>query len=141
MNLSRPLKFYVGSSFDRKEETNEIQRKIRERGHIITGDWTLHRNIYPYDQHLETATEYATEDTQATLDSDVLVILSSEGGTGNHAELGMGIASNRLIGKPLVYILGDRLSRQVFYYHPIVRRRGDIYLVMDEAERELLKTE
>ncbi len=146
MDAFRPLHFYVGASFDRKAETKTVQRKILERGHIITGDWTLHRNISPYSQHEETATEYALEDANATLLANVLILLSSEGGTGNHAELGIGVGSYILTGSPLVYVLGDRISKQVFYYTPGVRRRPVVNTleettdrIIDEVEHELYK--
>ena len=64
------MKIYVATKFTRKEEVLEIYKKLREHGHEITTDWTVHE-LDP-----KRATEYAEEDMRGVQECEVLTHLS-----------------------------------------------------------------
>ena len=128
------MKFYIAARFTLKEEVRKIYDLLKEKGHEITVDWTLHKPIQPYDQNKELAEEYTSEDIQGVKDCDVFVLIGDEAGTGVHTELGVAILSYLKHRKPLIYVIGENNTKSMFYFHPAVEIKKDIYEVLDDLD-------
>jgi hypothetical protein len=125
------MKIYIAARFEKREEIRELHRMLEARGHEISGDWTTHRPIKPYEAHPELAEQYAVEDIDGVKKSDVFILLTDEAGTGMYVELGAALFSNSKTGKPKIYVVGGSLT-SVFHFHPAVNRRASIQAVLDE---------
>jgi nucleoside 2-deoxyribosyltransferase len=127
------MEIYVGARFGRKEEVRRVQELVRGSGHAITADWTQHRSIKPYDIHQDEAAEFAQEDIDGVVGAEVcLFLVDGQESTGVYTELGAAIASNKLTGKPKIFVVGE--SPALFVYHPAVNRRNSVEEVMKEME-------
>lgn len=129
------MKFYVAARFGLKDRVREIYQMLRDKGHEITADWTLHRPIKPYENNPEISQEYSREDVNGARLSDVFLLLSDEAGTGMYVELGVAILSHMERGRPKIYVVGPETSRSMFYFHPAVNRRRTIEEVFEEIEK------
>lgn len=117
------MKIYVAARFTEKDTVNRIYDKLRKAGHEITADWTLHKNVKPYDQNPKIVREYAIEDAEGVKAADVLLLLTSpESGSGVSTELGIAIASNEMAGHPKIYVIGEYASTNAFFFHPAIER-------------------
>ena len=129
------MKVYVAAPFERKSEVLDLHRLLKKKGHSVSFDWTVHRQIKPFTENLETARRYSIEDIDGVKDSDVFILLSEkEGCRGMHVELGAAILSNVRSGKPAIFVVGDHNSGSLFYFHPSVRRRETIEQVLKEMD-------
>lgn len=118
------MKFYIAAKFEEKEKVKKINKILRNLGHTVTCDWTLHKPIKPYAENPELSKAYADEEIEGIKNCDVFIQLSrKEGGTGMFVELGAAIILNSLYGKPLIYAVGKHNTRSTFYFHPSVLRR------------------
>lgn len=128
------MKIYVAARFTEKETVNKIYDQLRRAGHEITADWTLHKNVKPYDQNIEIVREYAIEDAEGVKAADVLLLLTSpESGSGVSTELGIAIASKELTGYPKIYVIGEYAATNAFFFHPAVEK----FDTLEEAIRHL----
>lgn len=129
------MKIYVAARFEKKEEVRVLYGRLKVFGHTITADWTLHIPIAPYDQNQEMARNYAREDLLGSTDCDIFILLSDEnGGMGVHTEFGAALLSYQKFGKPLIYVVGQYNTRNIFYFHPGVNRRETIEQVISEID-------
>jgi hypothetical protein len=127
------MKIYVAARMFEAEEVKRIYHMFEKKGHEISADWTWHKNIKPYDKNQKTAKQYAIEDMNGVVDSDVFILLTSEfPGAGSSGELGAAIMSNIKLGKPKIYVVGKDIGNNFFYFHPSVRRRENIDQVLTE---------
>jgi hypothetical protein len=128
------MKFYIAARFTEKDLVNQIYDRLRAAGHEITADWTLHKNVKPYDQNPELAGAYAKEDADGAKTADIFILLNSpEAGAGVSAELGVAIAYQELTGKPAIYVAGEHMATNAFFFHPAVKR----FATIDEALNSL----
>lgn len=128
------MKFYVSAKWDLKDRVKEIYELIRERGHEITEDWTIRAFERDYDK-FEKSAEFSERETNAILDSDVLIHFSDGGGRRKHTDLGIALAGNILQGRPsIIYVLGKSTNESQYYFHPSVHRRRTIEEVLDEID-------
>ncbi len=128
------MKVYIAARFNKKQEVRHLYSKFKKLGHEIAADWTLHKLIKPYENNVKIAREYSVEDINAVRNCDVFILLSDEAGTGMYVELGAAISSNLEHGKPKIYVVGDHISRSMFYFHPSVNRRKTIDEVLEEIK-------
>jgi hypothetical protein len=127
------MKIYVAARFTEKPMVLTLHKQLRTMGHTITGDWTQHRNVKPYNEHPKEAGAYAHEDLEATLASDVFIYFTSpEVGAGLSAELGAALASYVRTGAPQIYVVGPHAANNAFHYHPAVTRVDHIETVLAE---------
>ena len=128
------MKFYIAARFDKKVEVNKLYELLKNKGHEITCDWTLHKTIKPYDENQDLAKNYSIEDILGVKDSDVFILLGDKAGTGMYVELGAAIFSNIILNRPKIYIIGEYIARSMFFYHPFVNRRKNVEEVLNELE-------
>ncbi len=127
------MRFYVAAKWLLKDEVREIYRKIQEKGHEITEDWTKHPFIKPYDVNQELSEELSVKDMDGVRNSDVFVLLTDKDGVNMYVEFGMAIISHLHKKKPKrIYVIGNNLGRSMFFFHPSVRRRKTIEEVLEE---------
>jgi len=127
------MKVYVAAKFNRKDEVLALFEKLKGLGHEVSFDWTVHRFIKPYDENVQTAGEYTSEDMQGVRDCDIFILLTGEEkSTGAHVELGAAILSSLERGKPIIYVVGDCDTKSMFYFHPSVKRKKSIDEVLEE---------
>lgn len=130
------MKIYIAAKFQEKERVRKLFKLVKDKGHKITADWTLHKSISPYIENQELSKDYAIEDINGVKDCDIFIQLSHpEGGIGVFIELGAAILSNIIYGKPKIFIIGDHNSRSMFYFHPSVKQRKNIEGVLKEIEK------
>lgn len=130
------MKIYVAARFDRKQEVRGLYERFESLGYEIAADWTQDKSIKPYENNLEAAREYPIIDVDAARNCDVFILITDEAGTGMYLELGVAISSNLEHGKPRIYVIGEHISRSMFYFHPSVNRRETIDdKVWEELER------
>jgi len=129
------VKFYIAARFTEKDKVRGIYQLLKKNGHQITADWTLHKPIKPYDKNAEIARDYALEDMNGVIDCDVFVLIASEDtGTGSAGELGAAILSQAKLGKPKIYVIGEYMGNNFFYFHPTVIRKNNIEEVLDDLK-------
>jgi len=127
------MKFYIAARFAQKAKVRKLYKVLKCKGHSITTDWTLHKNLKPYDENGEIAKEYAIEDMNGVINSDVFIFITSEiTGSGSAGELGAAILSQVKLGKPKIYVVGKHMGNNLFYFHPAVVRRNSIAKVLQE---------
>ena len=127
------MKFYVASRFGNKDEVRKLYGILKQQGHNISLDWTIHESVKPYGQNEEKAARYSIEDVEGVRRSQVFVLLSDESGTGMYVEMGVALHSFLEKGSPLVYVVGDYTDRCSFFFHPAVRRVKTIEEVLEEV--------
>jgi len=129
------MKIYIAARFDKKQEIQNLHKRLQKLGHEITDDWTLHKQAKPYNKNMDISRKYSVEGINAARNCDVFIILSDEAGTGMYVELGAAISSNLEHGKPNIYVVGGYTSRSMFYFHPSINRRKTIDEVLKEIEK------
>ena len=131
------MKIYVASKFENKPEVQRILTLLRQKGHQITADWTIHQHVQPVtDQNRELATEYAIQDLNGTKECDIFIFLTIQAvGLGSTTEFGAALLSSVINKKPKVYVVGEYLDTNLFYIHPNVTIKKTIEEVIDELEK------
>lgn len=130
------MKVYVAARFYEKELVLQVYKLLQEAGHEISADWTMHKNIKPYSQNLETAKDYAVEDIEGVRKSDIFILLlGDQPGTGVSTELGVAIMSFLTFAKPKIYLVGNQLDQNFCFFHPVVIRKKTIGDVLQEINK------
>lgn len=109
----------------------EIYRKLREKGHEISYDWTKLNIQRPFSLSDQ---KYSQKIIRAIEDSDVFILISDSGGTDMYGELVAAIKSNELNGMSQPYVIGDYLNNSIFFFHPVVKRRVTIEEVLADFD-------
>ncbi|MCD4666931.1 nucleoside 2-deoxyribosyltransferase [archaeon] len=129
------MKIYVAGKFEKKDLILDIYEKIKKLGHEVSYDWTTHKPIKPYNENKEIAQKYTQEDIDGVRDCDVFIFIIDEAlGTGMHVELGAAITLSLEKGKPQIYVVGEDISKSMFYFHQKVNQRKDINEVLEELK-------
>lgn len=125
------MKIYVAAKFCDKDQTRTAHHLLKAAGHIITHDWTVNKQSFPFTANPEFTAKCAAEDLSGVLAADVLVVLShAEASMGSAGELGAAIAA-KLLGKPmLIYAVGPHFDQNFFYHHPAVQQLNTIDAVI-----------
>ena len=87
------MKFYIGSGLKNYKLVNYYAKILKENGLQETYNWVKNIKNDITKKDLET---YAREETQAIVNSDIIIILLPAG-RGTHVELGMALALNKKI--------------------------------------------
>ena len=122
MNPYSPLKIYIASRWDDREDALLIKKFIEDKGLVCTSTW-----LTPHDEQgmdalknaaIEKPRQRAVKDFEDIDDADVYLVYSPKkshrnGTGGKHVELGWALAH----GKRCV-LIGER--ENIFHYHPMV---------------------
>ena|SRR3989338_4217408 len=127
------MKFYVAGKFEKKEMILKIYEIIKEKGHQISYDWTVHKNIKPYLENKEIAKVYADNELKGIADCDIMIYLADEKGTTLPMEFGAALMSLKTKGKPKVYAVGTDNSKSPWFFNSLVQRKNSV----DEVLKEL----
>ncbi len=129
------MKVYIASKFKDKEKVKKLNKLFREKGYELSGDWTNHVQVRPYNKEPKRSKDYSIEDAAAVKDSDIFILLTNEeGGTGSSTELGVAISSNLILGKPKIYVVGEHVGVNMFYFHPSVNKKKTIEELLKELK-------
>lgn len=121
------MQIYVAAKYTDKPKVKEIQQHLKEAGHEITHDWTLHQDIRPFKDNADLAEYYAIRDLDGVRNADVFIFLINQAlSTGCATELGAALMLNLTFGKPDIFLIGNDLQNNLFYYHPNVMKCADI---------------
>jgi len=119
------LKFYIAAFVGERDRVKEIQRRLRDAGHEITVDWASSQGVPETgrDQSPERVQEIAIRDLNGVRVCDAFILLAEpEDGRAKYVELGVAIQEHLERGKPKIYVLGEKTSQSIFFYHPVVKR-------------------
>lgn len=126
---------YVASRFALKEEIRKIYSELEKIGYSVSGDWTRHKPIKPYEKHPRLSREYSVQDINRARKSNLFILISDRAGTGMHTELGSAIDHYLEFKRPRIYVIGKHLSASMFFFHPAVRRKETIEELIEELKR------
>lgn len=105
------MNFYVASKLSNAESVRRVHQALRDDGHTLTYDWTLHGPVWR--EGWKRCRQVSVFELEGVKDADVVVVLLP-GGRGTHVELGAALAMDK-------------------HVHPVVcprlRLRGDGRLV------------
>jgi hypothetical protein len=123
--VATPLRVYVAGKFERIEEARFMQGLLRERGHLITHDWTQEsagdRKGGALDDFLRRCAE---ADEQGVKTADAVVLIHDDNCRGGFWEAG-GAA---ILGKPVLVIGGEgKLSNEGGWKAPIFYRLSNVH--------------
>ena len=127
------MNIYVSSKFSNKPTVKKIQKLLGLHGHHITEDWTNNTNAYPCDKHQKSSRLNAVLDANAIRESDIFIyVTTKEAGIGSSTEFGIALHALQHNGKPEIYVVGKNLANNIFFFHPLVKRRNTIEQVIRE---------
>lgn len=129
------MKIYVAARFHDKEKVKEIYTLLKQNGHEISADWTWHTKFNPYSKHVQEVKSYATEDIEGIKNCDVFILLTSkEAGAGSSTELGAALSLTLQTDKPKIYVIGEYIDENMFFFHPAVKIRKNVNEVLKEIK-------
>lgn len=114
------LRYYIATKLERASVHNEVRDRLREFGHTLTYDWTVHGSVK--NEGAERIRAVAVAETQGVLAANYVVVLLP-GGRGTHTELGMAIASGKRVflhARNADDFFGYDERTCAFYHHPLV---------------------
>ncbi|PJE62449.1 hypothetical protein COU88_04950 [Candidatus Roizmanbacteria bacterium CG10_big_fil_rev_8_21_14_0_10_39_6] len=128
-------KVYIAARFSDRLLVKKLYVKLEKIGFRIAGDWTENVSRKPYDQYPENTTTNVIKDVQGVQSCDIFIMLThAEVGSGSSAELGCAVMSYLLRNKPEIYVVGEHMGNNFFYFHPCVKRRKKIEEVFAEIK-------
>lgn len=108
------MKLYVSSSWEERQVAQELMQNLRNRGHVITHDWTNETQEW-HSQKIEDAVDYAAKVTNAILEADAF-ILALDGiqkmGVGCAIEYGYALA----VGAPIIVYGAQKTANNPLLY-------------------------
>lgn len=115
------MKFYIATSLSRAPAHNMVRDILKNCGHEISYDWTLHGSVKSVSK--ERLQEVALLELEGLSEADFIIVLLP-GGSGTHLELGFSIARGKRIflhtEDSLTFELGPQTN--AFYHHPDITR-------------------
>ncbi len=108
------MKFYVSGKWEERGKVHDFIKKLEEKGHTVTVDWT---GQSPEDP--EYPRGYSCKDIQGIVDCDAFigVYINPYNYRGAMVELGAALA----LGKQ-VALIGHAIDSCMFVHHPLVTR-------------------
>jgi len=119
------VRIYVAGPLADTEKVQAVQSAVLAVGHELTLDWSRGPdvNFDDYGSLPGVSAELATEDLDAVMRADAVLIVASEhDGRGMFVELGAALARARRGELEHVVVIGTIRYESVFYYHPAVAR-------------------
>lgn len=131
------MKYYIATKLENHAEHNRLDAALKQLGHDITYDWTVHGPVYSHG--LERVRAVAKAEAEGVRDADVVIVLWP-GGRGTHVELGMALS----LMKPVLFVseVNDHHEATpetcAFYHHPcVVLFKSTADLIRYVVERSL----
>ncbi len=124
------LKIYVAAKFEKKSSVQYIYKKILERGHTISYDWTTHKPIKPYDKNVDIAKKYSENELEGIKNCDIFIYISEESGTTLPMEFGAALMNAKATGKPKIYVVGELNNKSPWFFNDLVIRKDTIREVL-----------
>lgn len=120
------MKVYVAGALDDADRVRAVQAAVVAAGHQLSLDWTRESDVTlvnDYASDLDLSAKIATDDLDAVLDADaVLVVASEHEGRGMFVELGAALSRASRGDLEHVVVVGPIQHESVFYYHSSVQR-------------------
>tara|TARA_Y100000310_G_scaffold345402_1_gene464546 strand:+ start:53368 stop:53772 length:405 start_codon:yes stop_codon:yes gene_type:complete len=117
------MKFYISAKWQLKDQVSEMNQYLIQKGHSLTADWTKRAYARAYDgDNINQSSNFSEEEISAILNSDVFIHLSDLSGKGKYVDLGIALASNKLQGWPMIYVVGKNANESQFYLNKRVNR-------------------
>jgi len=130
-------KVYVASSLDNWKSASHNIKLLKDAGHTITYDWTVHAEEYENDTSVAPTANrlraIASKELQGVSSADCIVVILP-GGNGTHFEFGVAYS----LGIP-VFLMDQRRSKgrkTSFHYLPNVIRISSISEFNDQINDE-----
>ena len=133
------MKIYVAGKFENKTEVLDIYKTLEKMGHTISYNWTAHKNLKPYVDNQKAASEYAQNEFNGILDSDVFIFLSNQDGHTLFMEFGAALASLKLTGTPLIFAVGESNADSQWFFNPLVKRVDSVDEVIKLISHDKIK--
>jgi hypothetical protein len=126
------MKIYIAARTSQRDEVKRYNAQFAKMG-IIVLDWTTNKNTKPYLDHPDLVKRYSISDLNHVRECDIFVMLLNEvPGTGQTTELGAAILANSFRKKKKIYIVGEYLDKNMFYFHPSVIHKKTVEEVVQE---------
>jgi hypothetical protein len=117
---------YIAASFEQTDDVKALYKKLRDAGHVISADWTIHKEIASISSKEERQalkSQYVIEDSEGVSSASVFALLiGPRKSTGAHIEFGIALGAK----VPLIILIGQPDEYQLFYCHPSVTVVPDI---------------
>lgn len=128
------MKIFVTGRSSNYERVVEAFDAIEAAGHTVALRWTDLPMIKPYADNQTKAGEFAMNQVEGIIESDVFVLIAHNDGTGVFTEFGAALALAQLHGKPTIYAIGDETvqAAAMFHYHPLIQWRVSLDEVLSE---------
>ena len=88
------MKFYIASKLENHEQVSSLASLLKQFGWEHSYDWTVHGSIK--ETNIETIKSVGQKEYDGVRNADIVVVLTPQG-RGTHVELGMAIASNKIV--------------------------------------------
>jgi len=126
------LKIYVAAKFERKKIISYLYKKILEKRHSISYDWTTHKPIKPYENNVGTVRIYSNNELNGIMNCDVFIYISDNSGTTLPMEFGAALIHAKKTGKPKIYVVGEFNNQSPWFFNELVKRKDSIKEVLEE---------
>jgi ribosomal protein L37AE/L43A len=126
------LNIYVAAKFERKKIVNYLYKKILEKGHSISYDWTTHKPIKPYEYNMDIAKIYSNNELSGIINCDIFIYIADSSGTTLPMEFGAALMHAKKTGKPKIYIVGGFNNKSPWFFNELVVRKDSIKEVLEE---------
>lgn len=120
---------YVAGQLADTAAVRAAQAQLVAAGHTLAHDWTEDLAFTEsYASRPQDPADIAHADLAGVMAADAVVVLASsaEPGRGLFVELGAALARAELDELKHVIVAGDIVHESVFYFHPRVRRVGNL---------------
>lgn len=119
------MRVYVASKFENEQAVREAHRLLRERGHIITLDWT--GKVATEEEPLS---HHAQADFGGVASAHALILLHHPNVCGAMTEMGIALA----LRKDVIVIDADRGPANIFFSLPQVKHARDMRHALELLE-------
>lgn len=130
------MKIYVAGKFEEKDIILDTHKKLEDMGHDISYNWTIHKNIKPYIKNQKIASQYAQNEFNGILNSDIFIYLTNQTGHTLFMEFGTALASLKITGKPQIFAVGAHNSDSTWFFNPLIKRINTLEEVIEEIHNK-----
>jgi len=86
------MKFYIASSFRNVDSVRNVTEKLKNKGHVLTYDWTGGNG----EKSLNDLREIGMKERNAVIEADIVIVLLPAG-RGSHIEFGIALGQDKKI--------------------------------------------